>query len=46
LFGGFVAALIAIPTAGAIQVIVGEIWRATAPGALQDRADPGSVTPP
>jgi predicted PurR-regulated permease PerM len=30
-FGGFVAALLAIPTAGAIQVVVGEIWRATAP---------------
>ncbi len=33
-FGGFVAALIAIPTAGAIQVIVGEVWRDTAPGGL------------
>lgn len=32
-FGGFVAALLAIPTAGAFQVIVGEIWRATAPDA-------------
>ncbi len=30
-FGGFVAALLAIPTAGAIQVVVGEIWRATSP---------------
>jgi predicted PurR-regulated permease PerM len=31
LFGGFVAALLAIPAAGAAQVIVTEIWRATAP---------------
>jgi len=30
LFGGFVAALIAIPTAGAIQIIVRDIWQATA----------------
>ena len=30
LFGGFVAALLAIPAAGAIQVIVGALWRATA----------------
>jgi predicted PurR-regulated permease PerM len=29
--GAFVAALIAIPTAGALQVITREIWRATAP---------------
>ncbi len=33
LFGGFVAALLAIPAAGAIQVIVADIWRATAPPA-------------
>ena len=31
LFGGFVAALLAIPAAGAAQVIVTEIWRVTAP---------------
>ena len=30
-FGAFVAALIAIPTAGAIQVVTREIWLATAP---------------
>jgi predicted PurR-regulated permease PerM len=30
-FGAFVAALIAIPTAGALQVVTREIWRATAP---------------
>jgi predicted PurR-regulated permease PerM len=32
-FGAFVAALIAIPTAGAIQVVTREIWQATAPDA-------------
>ncbi len=31
IFGAFVAALIAIPTAGALQVIVRELWQATAP---------------
>ena len=30
-FGAFVAALLAIPAAGAIQVIVREVWRDTAP---------------
>lgn len=30
LFGGFVAALLAIPTAGAIQILGREAWRATA----------------
>jgi predicted PurR-regulated permease PerM len=29
LFGGFVAALLAIPAAGAVQVIVVELWRVT-----------------
>ncbi|HEY6494253.1 MAG TPA: AI-2E family transporter [Trebonia sp.] len=33
LFGGFVAALLAIPVAGAFQVIVREVWRLTAPPA-------------
>ena len=37
-FGGFVAALLAIPTAGAVQVVVREIWQATAP---ELRAPPG-----
>jgi predicted PurR-regulated permease PerM len=32
-FGGFVAALLAIPAAGAIQVIIREVWAATAPEA-------------
>jgi len=31
LFGGFVAALLAIPAAGALQVIVREAWHLTAP---------------
>jgi len=31
-FGGFVAALLSIPCAAALQVIVRDIWRATAPG--------------
>jgi predicted PurR-regulated permease PerM len=40
LFGGFVAALLAIPAAGALQVIVTEVWRDTAPpqGAAPDPA--------
>jgi hypothetical protein len=31
IFGGFVAALLSIPAAGAVQVIVVEIWRLTGP---------------
>ncbi|HCU95306.1 MAG TPA: AI-2E family transporter [Actinobacteria bacterium] len=31
IFGAFVAALIAIPTAGGLQVIVRELWQSTAP---------------
>jgi hypothetical protein len=30
IFGAFVAALLAIPAAGALQVLVIELWRATA----------------
>ena len=33
LFGGFVCVLLAIPVAGSIQVVVREIWHATAPEA-------------
>ncbi|MGD0374828.1 MAG: AI-2E family transporter [Streptosporangiaceae bacterium] len=47
IFGAFVAALLAIPAAGAIQVLVREIWHATAPpqpaeatGTDQGRSDP------
>ncbi|MGE5291578.1 MAG: AI-2E family transporter [Micromonosporaceae bacterium] len=43
-FGGFVAALIAIPIAGAIQVIVREVWHATSappqPAAVTADPDP------
>ncbi|HKB30202.1 MAG TPA: AI-2E family transporter [Streptosporangiaceae bacterium] len=48
LFGGFVAALLAIPTAGAIQVVVAEIWRATAPQAQPEApmAEREHATPP
>src|SRR6516165_4811742 len=43
LFGGFVAALLAIPAAGAAQVITTELWRDTAPGGmLALPAGPGS----
>ncbi len=38
-FGAFVAALLAIPAAGAIQVLIREIWLAPAP-------QPGSADPP
>lgn len=31
-FGGFVAALLAIPVAGATQVVLRELWRDTATG--------------
>jgi predicted PurR-regulated permease PerM len=43
LFGSFVGALISIPAAGALQVIVRELWRATAwqPPPDADPAGPG-----
>ena len=31
IFGGFVAALLSIPAAGALQVIVVEVWRLSGP---------------
>jgi len=49
-FGAFVAALLAIPAAGALQVLVREAWRATgpktqaAPDALE-AASPGELFP-
>jgi len=51
LFGGFVAALLAIPAAGALQVIVTATWRATAPpgeqpGATVPEPDAGAVAGP
>ena len=49
-FGAFVAALIAIPTAGAIQVITREIWRSTEPVELLDTSaapgPPSTTAPP
>jgi len=49
-FGAFVAALIAIPTAGAIQVVTREIWRATEPVELLDTSagpgPPSTTVPP
>ncbi len=47
-FGGFVAALLAIPAAGAIQVIAREVWRSSAPAAEPATASPspaGTVLP-
>ena len=38
LFGGFVAALLSIPAAGTVQVIVSEVWRLSGP-------DPGEIPP-
>jgi predicted PurR-regulated permease PerM len=43
-FGGFVAALLAIPVAGALQVIVREAWRSTAPNGHEDVTAVVSVT--
>src|SRR5450755_3797503 len=42
IFGAFVAALLAIPAAGAIQVLVREIWSATAPPEPAEATGPGS----
>jgi predicted PurR-regulated permease PerM len=42
IFGAFVAALIAIPAAGAIQVLVREIWQSTAP---QPPCEPANSAP-
>jgi predicted PurR-regulated permease PerM len=44
IFGGFVAALLAIPTAGALQVLVKEVWQATAPD--QPQQTPAPVAEP
>jgi predicted PurR-regulated permease PerM len=49
-FGGFVAALLAIPAAGAIQVIVKSVWQSTSPeranyGARVGGAEPGHSQP-
>jgi predicted PurR-regulated permease PerM len=44
IFGAFVAALLAIPSAGAIQVLVREIWQSTAPEQQAERASPDPGT--
>jgi len=48
-FGAFVAALISIPAAGAIQVVVRELWQATAPvvpAATGPPGPPSTIAPP
>ena len=45
LFGGFVAALLAIPLAGALQVLVKEVWQATAPSAQPPEPEDPVNTP-
>jgi hypothetical protein len=48
-FGAFVAALISIPAAGAVQVVVRELWRATAPvvpDATPPPGPPSTIAPP
>jgi predicted PurR-regulated permease PerM len=42
-FGSFVAALISIPAAGALQILVRELWQATAPEGPPD-GEPASPT--
>ena len=42
IFGAFVAALLAIPTAGALQVLVKEVWQATAPDQPQKSPAPAA----
>ena len=46
LFGGFVAALLAIPAAGAGQVICSELWRDTAPSAPAGPPGPEGLPAP
>jgi predicted PurR-regulated permease PerM len=45
IFGAFVAALLAIPAAGAIQVLVREIWSATAPPEPAEAAGSAAAGP-
>jgi predicted PurR-regulated permease PerM len=42
LFGAFVAALLAIPAAGALQVLTRELWRATGPSAPPTATGPST----
>jgi predicted PurR-regulated permease PerM len=45
-FGGFVAALLSIPAAGALQVLVREAWRATGRPASTAAPTPGTAPEP
>jgi predicted PurR-regulated permease PerM len=45
LFGGFVAALLAIPAAGAFQVIVAELWRVTGLPEEEAQGPPATGSP-
>jgi predicted PurR-regulated permease PerM len=45
-FGSFVAALLAIPTAGALQIVAKELWRATGPGGPLDDEPAGASDEP
>jgi predicted PurR-regulated permease PerM len=45
-FGGFVGTLLAIPLAGAIQVVVREMWQATSPEAQLEIVGGDRLTPP
>jgi len=44
-FGGFVAALLSIPCAAALQIVVKEIWQATAPGGVLGGGPPDQPGP-
>jgi len=45
-FGSFVAALLAIPSAGALQIVARELWQATGPGGpLEDEPPVASDEP-
>jgi hypothetical protein len=46
IFGGFVAALLAIPTAGALQVLFKEVWQATTPDQPQESPAPAAEPTP
>jgi predicted PurR-regulated permease PerM len=45
IFGAFVAALLAIPAAGAIQVMIRELWQATAPDRAPPTPAPATASP-
>ena len=42
-FGGFVAALLSIPAAGAVQVVLRAVWQSTASGPPPGRAPPAAA---